>query len=195
MSLVTVSENLSFLRAWMADPLRVAAVAPSGASLARLITSSIGPETGPILELGPGTGVFTRALLDRGVREEDLTLVEFGSDFARALAVKYPRARVLWMDASRIVSQPSLFEGLRVGAVVSGLPILSMSVRRQMAILSGCVALMSPGAGIFQFTYGPVCPVPRPLLARLGLAATRVGATACNLPPATVFRFGRAALA
>ncbi len=83
--------------------MRVAAVAPSGPVLARLITREIMPDVGPVLELGPGTGVFTRALLARGVPESHLTLIEFGPEFARLLAERFPQARVVSIDAARIV--------------------------------------------------------------------------------------------
>lgn len=189
------SENLSFLRAWMGDPMRVAAVAPSSSSLARLITSELGPRTGPVIELGPGTGVFTRALIERGIPEQDLALIEFGSDFARRLSLRHPRARVLWMDAARLRRLPNLFdEGRQAGAVVSGLPLLSMSLRQQYSILAGCLAHLRPGGAIYQFTYGPRCPIRADVMERLGLTPLRVGTTARNLPPATVYRIARNAI-
>lgn len=183
-----MSDTITFLREWISDPLRVAAVAPSGEALADLITREVGPDTGPVIELGPGTGAFTRALLRRGVSEEDLALVEYGSDFARLLALRHPRARVLWMDAARLGAHPDLLEGRQAGAVVSGLPILSMNARKQFMILAGAFAHLRPGGAFLQFTYGPVCPVPRATLERLGLRSRRIGTTLRNLPPASVYR-------
>jgi phosphatidylethanolamine/phosphatidyl-N-methylethanolamine N-methyltransferase len=184
------SDFFRFFRSWVADPLRVGAVAPSGDSLSRLITKEIRPSDGPVLELGAGTGTFTRALLARGIRESDLTLVEYGSDFMRILQHRFPRARVLWMDASQLANY-DLFPGATVGAVVSGLPLLSMSPRKVMSILSGAFSHVRPAGSFYQFTYGPRCPVPRPILDRLGLKATRIGATVRNIPPAAVYRITR----
>ncbi|TCR68405.1 phospholipid N-methyltransferase [Bosea sp. BK604] len=184
------SDYLQFFRSWVASPLRVAAVAPSGDALARLMTSEIVPGDGPVLELGPGTGAFTRALLERGLRENDLTLVEYGSDFARLLEHRFPQARVLWMDASQLASY-DLFPAANVAAVVSGLPLLSMPPRKIMAILAGAFLSIRPGGGFYQFTYGPRCPVPRAILDRLGLKARRIGGTIRNLPPASVYRITR----
>ncbi len=101
-------DTASFLRAWLADPRRVSAITPSGMALARLVTAEITPATGPVLELGAGTGVFTRALLARGVQERDLTLLEYGVDFARLLGERFPRARVLSMDAARLGAQAAV---------------------------------------------------------------------------------------
>jgi phosphatidylethanolamine/phosphatidyl-N-methylethanolamine N-methyltransferase len=184
------SDHFQFLRSWIADPLRVAAVAPSSVSLARLMTREIMPSGGPVLELGPGTGAFTRALLARGVAEGDLTLVEYGPDFAQMLQRRFPQARVLTMDAAHLAGH-ALFPEANVAAVVSGLPLLSMPPRKVMAILSGAFAYLAPTGGFFQFTYGPRCPVPRPILDRLGLKARRIGGTVRNLPPAAVYRISR----
>jgi phosphatidylethanolamine/phosphatidyl-N-methylethanolamine N-methyltransferase len=184
------SEFFHFFRSWIADPRRVAAVAPSGDALVRLMTGQIVPSDRPVLELGAGTGVFTKALVARGIRECDLTLVEYGSDFMRILQHRFPQARVLWMDASQLGNY-DLFPGTKVGAVISGLPLLTMSPRKVMSILSGAFGHLRPAGSFYQFTYGPRCPVPRPILDRLGLKAVRIGGTVRNIPPASVYRITR----
>ncbi|MCV3207357.1 phospholipid methyltransferase [Mesorhizobium sp. YC-39] len=184
------SETLQFFRAWLSDPLRVAAVTPSGRALAALIVSEVSAETGPILELGPGTGVFTRALLARGVAEEKLALIEFGSEFAAKLNADFPRAKTLCMDAARLRSV-ELFDDTPAGAVISGLPLLSMPPRTVYSILEGAFAHLRTNGAFYQFTYGPRCPVSRPLLDRLGLKATYLGGTFANVPPAAVYRIQR----
>lgn len=176
-----------FMTAWLSDPLRVAAVAPSSGKLADLITSEITAASAPVIELGPGTGVFTRALIERGVPEEKLVLIEYGSEFAALLADRFPRATVRWMDAARL-GEVDLLGGERAGAVVSGLPLLSMSPRKALAILDAAFSRMRPDGAFYQFTYGPRCPIPRPILDRLGLKATHIGRTFANLPPAAVYR-------
>jgi phosphatidylethanolamine/phosphatidyl-N-methylethanolamine N-methyltransferase len=181
---------LPFFREWTLDPSRVGAIAPSGKALSDLITRDIANLGAPILELGAGTGVFTRALLARGVKEENLTLVEYGSDFVRLLQANFPSARVMWMDAARLGHQP-IFDGAPVGAVVSGLPLPNMSPRKIVAILTGAFGYLQPGGAFYQFTYGPRCPVPRPYLDRLGLKATFMGRTLLNVPPAAVYRITR----
>ncbi|SDR60008.1 Phospholipid N-methyltransferase [Rhizobiales bacterium GAS191] len=184
------SDILPFFRAWVRDPLRVAAVAPSGATVAALMTKEITAETGPVMELGPGTGPFTYALLDRGVREHDLTLVEYGSDFARLLQQRFPQARVLWMDAAQLADH-KLFENAPLGAVISGLGILTMPPQKVIAILSGAFGYLRAGGAFYQITYGPRCPVAKTILDRLGLKATRIGQTFRNVPPASVYRITR----
>lgn len=179
-----------FFRAWLSAPLRVASVTPSGRALSSLITTEISAETGTVIELGPGTGVFTEALLHRGVSEENLVLVEYGPEFANQLSDRFPAARTVQMDAARLRKLP-LHANAPVGAVVSGLPVLSMPFRRVHAILDGAFSHLRHGGAFYQFTYGPRCPVARPLLERLGLKATYVGRTFANIPPAAVYRITR----
>lgn len=187
-----MTEVLGFFQAWLKNPLGVAAVAPSGRALASLITSEISRDTGPVIELGPGTGVFTRMLIARGVRLEDLALIESASEFAVALKRRYPRVSTLWMDAERLRTV-RLFDGRPVGAVVSGLPLLSMPLRKVIAILTGAFCNMKPGGALYLFTYGPSCPIPPQVLDHLGLEVERIGGTLANLPPARVYRLRRTA--
>ncbi|MDP2118741.1 MAG: hypothetical protein Q8K28_02430 [Hoeflea sp.] len=81
-----------FFRAWSRKPLRVASIVPSGRSLAQLITQELDGSCGPVIELGPGTGAFTRAIIARGVAEQNLVLVEMGREFASMLSRRFPRA-------------------------------------------------------------------------------------------------------
>ncbi|AXV70250.1 class I SAM-dependent methyltransferase [Ralstonia nicotianae] len=184
------SENLRFFRAWVANPLRVASVVPSSTRLSLLITTEISSETGAVIELGPGTGVFTRALLTRGVAEEDVVLVESGPEFVGRLRTLFPGASVMQMDAAKL-GAVQLRNDLDVGAVVSGLPFLSMPLRKILAILAGSFRKLRPDGAFYLFTYGYFCPIPKRVLDRLGLKATRLGGTFSNFPPAFVYRIKR----
>ena len=185
-----MSDLSSFWRAWMADPLRVAAIAPSSRALAQMITAEITAASAPVIELGPGTGVFTRQLLARGIPEERLALVEYGSAFIRLLAYRFPAARVMCMDAAQL-SSVCLFGGERAGAVVSGLPFLSMTPAQVMVILAEAFGYLRHDGAFYQFTYGLSCPVPRVVLDRLGLESVRIGRALVNVPPAAVYRIRR----
>lgn len=184
------NDALSFLMAWTLAPLRLGAVPPSSSSLAALIAREIGPETGQVLELGPGTGPFTRALLERGVREQDLTLVEADPDFASLLTRRFPAARIIEVDAVGL-RNPPLFDSPVVGAAISGLPFRLMSPRKAFAILEGVFDALRPGAALYQYTLGSRCPFDQTLLDRLDLEAVRFGRTFRNFPPATVYKVSR----
>ncbi|WP_201745006.1 class I SAM-dependent methyltransferase [Aidingimonas lacisalsi] len=186
----SLSDAFGFLRAYITNPLLVGAVIPSGRALSNLITSEISVETGPVIELGPGTGTFTRALIARGIPQEDLALIECGSEFASKLQHRFERTHIHCMDASRLEAV-ELFEGRPAGAIISGLPLLSMTPGKVMAILDSAFAKMRPDGIFYQFTYGPTCPIPRALLDRLGLKAILIGRRLANVPPAAVYRICR----
>lgn len=185
-----MNEQLSFLCNWVSAPRRVAAIAPSSQALAALITRGVSVHDAPVIELGAGTGVFTRQLIARGIPQEQLALVEFGSNFAHGLRAAFPATRVLCMDAARL-GDIELFDGKEAGAVVSGLPLLSMPPLQVARILKAAFTHLRPGGAFYQFTYGPRCPVPRAILERFGLHARFVGGTLANLPPAAVFQICR----
>ena len=187
-NLLRRSDGAAFLREWFSDPLRVASVTPSGRALAAMMTREIDATTGTVIELGPGTGVFTDALIARGVPEARLVLVEMGANFANLLRYRLPAATVLEMSASRL-AKVALPE--RAGAVISGLPILAMPPRTVLQILHGVFAHLQPGGAMYQFTYGPRCPVRRSILDRLGLDARRIGGAMLNVPPASVYKITR----
>lgn len=182
--------SIQFYRALLADPRRVSALAPSSPALARQMLAEITPATGPVIELGPGTGSFTQALLDRGLPIKDLCAVESGPEFARMLTLRFPGLRVLAMDAGDL-RHTQVFEGGKASATISGLPLLSMPRRKIYAILIGAFANMKHDGAYYQFTYGLGCPVPRAILERLDLKAERIGFTLANLPPAAVYRITR----
>lgn len=188
-----VSSNYapSYLRAWLTNPFTFGAVAPSGPALSALITSEISAETGCVLELGPGKGVITQALLDRGVPESNLILVERMPDFARLLRERFPLAHVEIMDADQISGLKLLTKDEPVGAVVSSLPLVSMPPDKVGAILVAAFEHLGPAGAFYQFTYAPRSPVSDSQLTRLGLKADHIGRAVLNIPPAAVYRITR----
>ncbi|HTD28336.1 MAG TPA: phospholipid methyltransferase [Xanthomonadaceae bacterium] len=184
------SDIRTFINAWWRDPKAIGALAPSSRALARLITSRVGPDNGPIIELGPGTGVFTDALLARGVRAQDLFLIESQPNLAALLRERFPQACVLQMDAAKLGALDPLDARL-AGAAVSGLPILWFPRPAVEQILRGLFAQMRPDAALYQFTYQLHCPISHSVLIALGLEAKCIGRVFANLPPAAVYRIVR----
>lgn len=180
-------DSVRFLLEWLRDPAGTAAVAPSGKALASLITRGVDKWTGPVLELGPGTGVFTQNLVARGVAECDLTLVEQNPTFARLLKQRFPRATVLGIDATDLTHAQKAGSS-DFGATICGLGLRSMKAEQIEAIILAAFTRMRPDAAFYLFTYGRRCSVPVDVLTRLGLVSDRVGTTLRNVPPASVYR-------
>ena len=174
------SDSFHFFKSWIAAPLRVASVTPSSRSLARLMTPQVGSETGPVIELGPGTGVFTRALLERGIDEGNLTLIEYGHEFTAMLKQRYPRARILQLDAAKL-EQAAMFDG-SAGRRSRLWAAAAVDVAEQDRVdRRGVFTYLRPGGALYQFTYGPRCPVPQPVLDRLNLESDARRQHACAI--------------
>jgi len=178
----TLADNLRFLRALIARPKNIGAIAPSSLALAEAIARHVEPDKGPVLEVGPGTGVITKAILARGVAPDRLTLLEYDEDLARHLAERYPNARVFQGDAFELDRTLKAGEA-PFGAIVSGVPLLNHSVARREAFMAGLVARLMPGAPLIQFSYGPHAPVVPPA----GYSVIRTASILANIPPAKVW--------
>ncbi|MDG2511997.1 methyltransferase domain-containing protein [Sphingobium yanoikuyae] len=184
------TEYLDFLAAWVKKPRQTASVVPSSRYLARLMVADIDPQGGRVLELGGGTGVFTRAILETGLAADRLEVVEINPAFARGLRRHFPHVSILETPA-QIVSVAAAGGPGDYQTVVSGLPLLAMDRAMHIDILSEAFRMLKPGGSLVQFTYSTRPPVSRAVLDQLGLEVVRAGHTVRNFPPATVFRFTR----
>lgn len=184
------TEYLDFLSAWVKKPRQTASVVPSSRHLARLMVALVHPAEGRVLELGGGTGVFTRAILQTGLSPEKLEVVEINPAFARGLRRHFPAVSILETPA-QIVSTAAAGEPGEYQVVVSGLPLLAMDRHMHVDILSEAFRMLRPGGSFVQFTYSMRPPVSRDILDALDLEVERYGQTVRNFPPATVFRFFR----
>src|SRR6185436_8314299 len=94
------SDALRFFRTWLQKPKLTGAVAPSGKALAQAMAAQV-PLDGdlPVLELGPGTGVVTAALIERGIAPERIVSVEFNPDFCQLIGERYRGVNVVQGDA------------------------------------------------------------------------------------------------
>lgn len=180
-----LDDEMRFIRTWLENPLSTGAVMPSSKALARTMANYVDPQsTGPVIELGPGTGPVTEALVQRGVDPKRLVLVEFDADFARLLRTRYPAATVVQGDAYRL--RRLLSETVRepAAAMVSGLPLVTKPLRTRLRLMSDALSILAPGAPFIQFTYAPVPPIPKGLA---GIKAESSETIWLNLPPARVW--------
>jgi phosphatidylethanolamine/phosphatidyl-N-methylethanolamine N-methyltransferase len=185
-----LDDEVRFIRSWLEKPLETGAVAPSGKILARTMASYVDPTVGgPVIELGPGTGPVTAALVAQGVDPARLVLVEYNPMFCRLLRTRYPAATIVQGDAyglkralGKVIPQRA------AAAVVSGLPIVTKAVRTRLRLINEALNFLLPGAPFIQFTYAVVPPLPRALAGVRAEASERIW---LNLPPARVWIYRR----
>src|SRR5262245_55271389 len=95
-----LDDEVRFLRSWIEKPLHMGAVMPSSRILARVMAEYVDADkTGPVIELGPGTGAITNGLIQRGIDQSRLVLVEYNPSFCALLKERYPQATVVQGDA------------------------------------------------------------------------------------------------
>lgn len=186
--------NLKFFRAWLKDPLGVAAVSPSSRELAAKMLAQLPAHASRIIELGGGTGAITAAILDHGVAPQNLLVLELGEELHAHLSRRFPEARIVMGDAREVAAiarRTGFLDEGPADAVISGLGLLAMPKATQRAILKGAFDALGPNGRFIQFTYGPLVPVAAEVLAELDLSHRRAGFTLRNIPPATVYTITR----
>jgi phosphatidylethanolamine/phosphatidyl-N-methylethanolamine N-methyltransferase len=182
----TATQHLHFLKGLIARPKNVGAIAPSSPALSRAIAQQVDPRLdGPVLELGPGTGVVTEALIERGIAPERITAIEYDPEFAKMVQTRFPKVRVVRGDAFDL--EKTLGHGEAFAAIVSGLPLLNHPVERRHALIEGALARLKPGAPYVQFSYGTKPPIAPPA----GATVKRAALILMNLPPARVWVYRR----
>ena len=180
-----LDDEVRFLRSWIEKPLRMGAVMPSGKLLARTMAQYVDVHsTAPVVELGPGTGAITSALIEHGVDQKRLVLVEYNPGFCALLRDRYPQARVVQGDAYAL--RESLGDVLDVpaSAVVSGLPLVTQPMLKRLKLIRDAFLTLAPGAPFVQFTYSVAPPIPKSLPGVSTEASERIW---MNLPPARVW--------
>jgi phosphatidylethanolamine/phosphatidyl-N-methylethanolamine N-methyltransferase len=194
MPTTTATEHLHFLKGLIARPKNVGAIAPSSPALSQAIARQVDPTVeGPVLELGPGTGVVTEALIERGIAPERITAVEYDPDFAKMVADRFPKVHVVQGDAFDLKKTLGNGNGETFAAIVSGLPLLNHPVERRRALIEGALAKLKPGAPYVQFSYGFEPPIPAPAgfgaAGDYSAASARIGAASRTSLPTWASNF------
>ena len=180
-----LDDEVRFLRSWIEKPLHMGAVMPSGRLLARTMAKYVDIRSeGPVVELGPGTGAITSALIERGVDQSRLVLVEYNPGFCALLRDRYPHARVVQGDAYALRDSLRKVLSAPASAVVSGLPLVTKPMLTRLKLIREAFLALAPGAPFVQFTSSVAPPIPKSLPGVSTEASERIW---MNLPPARVW--------
>jgi phosphatidylethanolamine/phosphatidyl-N-methylethanolamine N-methyltransferase len=180
-----LDDEVRFLRSWIEKPLHMGAVMPSGRVLARTMAQYVDiGSLGPVVELGPGTGAITNALIEHGVDQKRLVLVEYNPGFCALLRDRYPHAKVVQADAYTLRDSLRNVLSAPASAVVSGLPLVTKPMLTRLKLIRDAFVALAPGAPFVQFTYSVAPPIPKSLPGVSTEASERIW---MNLPPARVW--------
>jgi len=181
-----VKNTALFLKRWLANPLQMGSVIPSSPALCKRIAAlATCGEDEVVVELGAGTGVISRALLDSGLPPERLVVVEIVRDMADHLRSALPGVNVIQGDAFELSKAlPARMHG-KIGTAICGIPLVLLPLAQQRRFVEA-VESVAPGQGFLLYSYCITSPLP---YRKLGLTAKREAWTPLNIPPASVWRY------
>ncbi len=182
-------EEVRFFKGWQKDRKGVGALIPTSGITARRMASVINPQSGlPVLELGPGTGVITRAILARGLKPQDVVSVEFARHFYEDLLARFPGVDFRNGDAFDLQTTLADRRHDVFDCVISAVPLLSFPMDKRVALIEDLLARLPVGRPVVQITYGPlspVCAMPR------RYTISHFDFVVRNIPPAQLWIYRR----
>jgi phosphatidylethanolamine/phosphatidyl-N-methylethanolamine N-methyltransferase len=185
-----IGDEARFLHSLITRPRTTGAVSPSGPALTRQMASHVDPgEDLPVIELGPGTGVVTKALIERGVKPSRIIAIEYSAEFCDLIRQRFPGVTVLQGDAYDLDGTLG-GRADRVSSVVSSLPLVARPLEDRIRLVEAGLARMAPGRPFVQFSYlrkGPIEEAPPTFTMEVSPWVWM------NIPPARIWLYRRRA--
>lgn len=186
-----LSDDLRFFRGWLGRPKTTGSIVPTSWTMAKRMASVADPASAnPVLELGPGTGVITRAILERGVAPERLVSLEYSPEFIAKLRQDIPGVHFIEGDAFDLSNSLGSFAATTFDCVISALPLLNFPVKARIGLMEDLLDRVPPGRPVIQFSYGPRPSVPR---GQGNYSVERYDIVLRNVPPAQLWVYKRPA--
>ncbi len=180
-------ENVLFFKRLLNNPKALGAIVPSSKALTAMIAKQVCLKSSAyVVEVGAGTGRFTRGLLEAGLSPDRLFVVELDLELCAYLRLHFPTIHVIQGDATKLDDLLPEGVALNVETIISGIPLVNLNNEEQSNLIAAFKRILNPDGKIIQFTYSPVSPLPH---IQFGLCAKRLGRVFRNLPPATVWSY------
>ena len=183
---------MNFIRQAIKKPKYTGAIAPSSPRLSRLITHEADlSDARMVVEIGPGTGVFTRLILQNISPDTAYFAMEINADFVENLQQRFPGLDVYHGDAKDIRHCLEKYGCQHCDRIISGIPWTAFDDKLQNEILNNIYEALSP-AGIFvTFAYFPLNHLFNGTLFKIKLrqlfSEVRQTRIVANIPPAFVY--------
>lgn len=153
-------EEIRFFKGWRSNMKAVGSIVPTSGITARRMASVVNPLSGlPVLELGPGTGVITKAILQKGVQPQNLVSVEFSTDFFQHLVKTYPGVDFINGDAFDLEKTLGARKDQQFDSVISAVPLLNFPMHMRVSLIEDLLSRIPVGRPVVQISYGPLSPV------------------------------------
>jgi phospholipid N-methyltransferase len=189
-----VNQYAKFLATFVRHPVAIGAIAPSSRHLAELMIEDMDlARANTVVEIGPGTGVFTKVIQENIPPEAALIAVEINPQFASDLKQKLPRAHIINGSAEHLREYLTQHGRSNADAVLCGLPWASFPRDLQNRLVSAIYDSLKPGGRFATFAYchGAWLPQARRFQNMIRTKFAKMETTRIiwrNLPPAWVYR-------
>jgi phosphatidylethanolamine/phosphatidyl-N-methylethanolamine N-methyltransferase len=181
------TRGLDFFRGFLRSPEQVGSIIPSSRFLERRIVNLSGlAEAVTVVELGPGTGGTTRAILEAMRPDGKLLTIELDPQFSSILeSFGDPR---LFAHTGSAVDLPDILRKYGLPApdvVISGIPFSTMPREIGNAVLESVRDSLAPGGRFVAYQFrGHVGRMGRPILGN-----PEVELELLNVPPMRFYRW------
>ncbi|RMI04617.1 MAG: hypothetical protein D6681_09325 [Calditrichaeota bacterium] len=153
--------HFHFVKAFFRNPAAVGAIWPSSEELARAMIAGLHLAPGEtLLELGPGTGAFTRHIQNILPDKQAYLGIERETTFVKLLRRSYPELHFVNGDARETPILVTRAHRKPVKVVVSSLPFATLLREDREGIIAGLLDIMPPGAVFRTFQYVHAYPLP-----------------------------------
>lgn len=181
---------ITFLRLFISQPKYVSALCPSSETLSELITTTANLQSSKmVVEIGSGTGVFTRKIMNKIPEKCSFFALEIDPSFVNITKREIPTATVYNDSAINI---DKYLKGTKCDAIISSIPWASFNRKRQSQLLKKMSdALPLEGQFLtFAYVHGSFLPSGIRFRKMLDSSFTKVKRTKIvwnNIPPAFVY--------
>ncbi len=184
---ITKNEKLLFLKRVLKNPKALGAVMPSSKALGQFVCQHVNNDNDVyVVEVGAGTGSLTKTLLESGLCQSKLIVIELDPELTQYLREKFPHITIIQGDATNLLSLLPDYTHGNVTTIISGIPLMNLNKDEQKQLFDAFRSVMNSEGKVIQFTYGPTSPLCN---RRLGINSSRLGLVLKNVPPATVWSY------
>ena len=188
----SIREHVLFFSRFLKSPRTVGAVTASSRALAEAMVDGIDlTRPGRIVELGPGTGAFTSAIVERLGPETRFLALDIEPAFVERINARWPAVECVCASAERLPAVASDYQMLPIDHIVSGLPFASLPPQVTQQIIENIAATLRPAGTFTTFQYVPAYGLPSAVAFRRSMAQwmstqPTVRLVVRNMPPVLV---------
>lgn len=182
-------DEIVFLKGMISSPDTVGSIVPTSRTTARCMARQIDLASKlPVLELGPGTGVITKAILNEGVKPSDLYCVEYSDTFTKRLMRRFPNVNMLNGDAFRLDDVLGDKKDQVFNTIITSMPLLNFPMVNRISLIEDLLERLPEGRPIILFSYSATAPVPTH---GQDFKVKSINWVFRNVPPARVWAYTR----